>query len=168
MTNYKLFIPLLIVLCVSNAGVFAQTMPKGDLLPAAKEEKVTLTPLDEETHPPLKLSPDKSELLRLSRDAVSVVVGNPAHVTVMLDTPQLAVVVPRSPGATHFSVLDKDGNIIMQRHVIVAAPRKNYVRIRRSCGNVAQGKDCQPTSVYFCPDMCHEIGNGTEGSGSGQ
>ena len=103
--------------------------------------------------------PDKSELVPLDGDATSVVVGNPAHIGVMLDTPRLAVVIPRTAGATYFTVLGKDGNVIMQRHVIVAAPKKNYVRVRRSCGNAPAGTACQPTSVYFCPDMCHEIGS---------
>lgn len=115
--------------------------------------------LDSETHPTLNLMPDKSELVRLDREASSIVVGNSSHVSVLLDAPRLAVVIPRSPGATYFTVLDKDGNVIMQRHVIVAAPKKNYVRVRRSCAGENAGK-CQPTSVYFCPDMCHEIGSG--------
>ena len=116
--------------------------------------------LDGETHPALKMTPDKSELVRLDREAASVVVGNPAQIAVMLDAPRLAVVIPRAPGATYFTVLDRDGNVIMQRHVIVASPKKNYVRVRRSC-NAASGTSCQPTSVYFCPDMCHEVSAAT-------
>lgn len=43
----------------------------------------------------------------------------------------------------------------MQRHVIVASPQEKYVRIRRSC---ASGEDgCQATSMFYCPDMCHEV-----------
>lgn len=115
--------------------------------------------LDGETHPALKMTPDKSELVRLDREAASVMVGNATQIAVLLDTPRLAVVIPRAPGATHFTVLDKDGNVIMQRHVLVASPKENYVRVRRSCGNVtgAAARNCQPTSVYFCPDMCHEV-----------
>jgi hypothetical protein len=94
-------------------------------------------------------------------------VGNPAQIAVMLDSPRLAVVIPRAPGATYFTVLDKDGNVIMQRHVIVASPKKNYVRVRRSCANAASGSDCQPTSVYFCPDMCHEVSTAAGGSDQG-
>jgi Flp pilus assembly secretin CpaC len=169
MTKSKLLAPVIIALCICSAAVFAQTMPKGDLIPpeSTKQETaaVASTQVDEETHPPLNLTPDKSELVRLSRDAVSVVVGNPAHATVLLDTPRLAVIVPRSAGATHFSALDKDGNVIMQRHIIVASPNKNYVRIRRSCGNATQNRDCKPTSVYFCPDMCHEISDEAQAGG---
>ncbi len=107
------------------------------------------------THPMLRLTPEKSELVRLDRNAISVIVGNPAHLSVLLDTPNTLVLVPRVAGATHFTVLDAAGEIVMQRHVVVASPKKNYVRVRRSCANGAEG--CRATSVYFCPDICHEI-----------
>jgi len=142
--------------------------PSADLMPPTSGSAAVTpgTDLDSETHPPLNLTPDKSELVRLDREAASVVVGNPGKITVMLDTPKLAVIIPRGPGATYFTVLDKDSNVIMQRHVIVASPKKNYVRVRRSCGNAAQGTACTPTSVYYCPDMCHEVGSAGDGDGS--
>lgn len=107
------------------------------------------------THPILRLTPDKSEIVRLDKEAASVIVGNPTHVSVLLDTANTLVVVPRAPGASHFTVVGKDGSVLMQRHVIVGAAKEQYVRIRRSCG--AGDTGCEPTSVYFCPDMCHEV-----------
>lgn len=165
-----------IMLAALPAASFAQTAkkpPQADLMPpvgaATTTEASPKTSVDPnlETHPSLNLSPDKSELVRLPREASSVIVGNPGHITVLLDTPKLAVVIPRNPGATYFSILDKNGDVIMQRHVIVAAPKKNYVRVRRSCGNAGSGVACKPTSVYFCPDMCHEIGASGEGGAGG-
>lgn len=138
------------------------TLPAGgDLMPpvTARSASSPSESLNAETHPTLNLTPDKSELVNLDRDATSVVIGSPDQIGVMLDTPRLAVVIPRKPGATYFTVLDKDGKVIMQRHVIVAAPKRNYVRVRRSCANATDGKACAPTSVYFCPDMCHEVTN---------
>lgn len=118
------------------------------------------------THPTLHMTPDKSELVRLPRDAGTIVVGNPAHVNVIADSSRTLVVVPRLPGATYFTVLDKHGDILMQRHVIVASPRTNYVRVRRTCTDDAKG--CRNTSVFYCPDMCHEIlMGGEDDSGDG-
>lgn len=146
------------IICSPQLG-HAQSNLKDDLMPPVTSQSAeNLQKLDGETHPVLNLSPDKSELVPLDRDAHSVIIGNSSHVTVLLDTPKLAVVIPRLAGATYFTILDKDGKTIMQRHVVVSAPKKNYVRIRRSCGNVPDGTDCKPQSVYFCPDMCHEIG----------
>jgi len=107
------------------------------------------------THPMMRLSQDKSEMITLNKDAASVVVGNPNHVSVLLDTPRTLVVVPRTTGASHFTVIGKEGTVLMQRHVIVGGPKDDYVRIRRSCDS--NDRNCQPTSTYFCPDVCHEI-----------
>ena len=112
------------------------------------------------THPILRLTQDKSEMVRLDQEAASVIVGNPNHVSVLLDTPETLVVVPRAAGASHFTVIGKDGSVLMQRHVIVGAAKDQYVRIRRSCSDGDRG--CQPTSVYFCPDMCHEVQENTQ------
>jgi Flp pilus assembly secretin CpaC len=167
----QLFILPAVLLLGAALTLGAQAQPTAqpaqDLMPPVTTQSAA-TPtetLDSETHPALNLTPDKSELVRLDREASSIVVGNPNHISVLLDAPRLAVVIPRSPGATYFTALDKDGNVIMQRHVIVAAPKKNYVRVRRSCSGSDDGSNCQPTSVYFCPDMCHEIGSG-EGAGA--
>lgn len=109
------------------------------------------------THPLIRLTPDKSEIIRLPEPVQSLLVGNPSHLNVLMDSARTLVLVPREPGATHFTALNRDGEIIMQRHVIVGSPKEDYVRIRRSCIN-AGGGDCETTSVYYCPGMCHPVG----------
>ena len=121
---------------------------------AADESTHALAP-EEATHPALRLTPDKSEMLRLSTDAASIVIGNESNIQILMDSPKRLIVVPREPGATFFTILDKDGNIIMQRHAIVASPKDKYVRIRRSCRTAGAG--CEETSIYYCPGMCHDV-----------
>lgn len=116
----------------------------------------TARPDGVDTHPALQLTPDKSELVRLDRDAGSVIVGNPDHLGVLMDNRRLLILVPREPGATYLTVLDSAGDVVMQRHVIVVSPKENYIRIRRSCASGDRG--CEPTSVYYCPGMCHPVG----------
>lgn len=108
------------------------------------------------THTAIRLTPDKSELLRLDKPAATVIVGNPLHLSVLADSVNTLILVAKAPGATHFTALDQDGEVIMARHVIVAAPQKKYMRIRRSCAT-AGDNECLNTQVYYCPDMCHEI-----------
>lgn len=105
------------------------------------------------THPPLHLTPDRSEILELDTAVGSIVLGNPSHANILADSATRLIIVPRMQGATHMTILDQKGNVIMQRNIVVAAERKNYVRIRRGCTTT----ECQPTSVYYCPDNCHEI-----------
>lgn len=124
----------------------------------------TTEPQSQDTHPMIRITPDKSELVRLEKDASSIIVGNPDHLGVLMDNRRLLILVPRAPGATYMTVLDSAGNVIMQRHVIVASPKSDYIRIRRSCAG--QGNECQETSVYYCPGMCHPVGLVTsQGSG---
>ena len=146
-----------LLLGISTAVVAQETPPpqSPDILPVKSAEDASVK-LDEAnpTHPAIKLTPDKSELVRLERKAASVLLGNPAHLSILPEGPNTLVLVPKAPCATYFTVLDEENKVIMQRHVIVAGPQEKYVRIRKSC---ASSRDCQPTQVYYCPDMCHEI-----------
>lgn len=117
-----------------------------------------------EMHPIIRLTPDKSELIRLDSNATSIIIGNPEHISVVADSANLIVVIPKSPGATHFTVLGENGQIVMQRHVIVASPKKDYLRIKRTCSD--DDENCEGTSVFYCPDMCHEIRSPNQESAS--
>lgn len=180
MTFSKVTTPIILTVFValsfmgSASNALAQELvidahPPIDILPAAQaEERGMNYDAGEHTHPPIKLTPDKSELVRLEKPAGSVIVGNPNHVNILADSATTLVLIPRLPGATHFTVLDKDGIAIMQRHIIVASPKEKYLRVRRSCA-ASDSESCQQTSVFYCPDMCHEIiiGNGEDSSSSG-
>jgi len=159
--KYVLFGFVLLSACALGYGAMAQeaatAQPPVDVLPAATTAEHEIAYDDtSHTHPPVKLTPDKSELIRLDRPAGSIIVGNPNHLSVLADTSKTLVLVARAPGATHFTVLDQKGAVLMQRHVIVASPKKNYLRIRRSCAGEDE-EACQRTSVFYCPDMCHEV-----------
>ncbi|MFP4464423.1 MAG: pilus assembly protein N-terminal domain-containing protein [Alphaproteobacteria bacterium] len=142
-----------------SSSTYAQERNKpefADILPVitTAEDPGAALPSDT-THQAIRLTPDKSEILRLDTNAKSVIIGNPAHLSILADTSRTLILVPKAPGATHFSILDNESNIIMQRHAIIAAPTTDYIRIRKTC---ASGEDgCTKTSVYYCPDMCHEI-----------
>ncbi len=109
----------------------------------------------DETHPPLRLTPDKSEIINLDRNVARVIIGNDTHINILTDTTRRMVVTPRAPGATHFMLLGDDGEILMSRHVIVAAPKQQYLRVRQPCPDGVL--NCRPTRVFYCPGMCHEI-----------
>lgn len=113
-------------------------------------------PTSGDTHPTLKLTPDKSEMIRLDADATSVIIGSGEHLGAVAESSRLIVLVPRLPGATYLTILDAQGKVLMQRHVLVDAPKEKYVRIRRTCNTDAAG--CEATTVYYCPDMCHRVG----------
>lgn len=104
----------------------------------------------------IRLTPDNTKVVRLDQDAVSVVVANPVHASVVLDSPRLLIVMPREPGTTSFTVLNEKGDTILERTVIVTSTaKKKYVRVRRSCD--ASDSTCVKDSYFFCPDGCYEV-----------
>lgn len=106
---------------------------------------------------PLRISSDKPEIIQLDRDAVNVLVGSDETLRAVPDTNRQIILIPKKPGATFFRAIDADGKVIMQRHVIVGAVEKGnkYIRIRRACAG--DDAKCKEFSVYYCPDMCHEV-----------
>lgn len=157
---------LVLTLCFAANVAKAQDSTNNvvDILPAKSVSDKTLLNEDgEDTHPPIRLTPDKSELIRLDKEAGTIIIGNPDHLSVLADSAKTLVLVPRMPGATYITVLDRQGEVLMQRHAIVAAPKEKYIRIRRSCTN-SDDKNCHETRVYYCPDMCHEVNVVSEGS----
>lgn len=169
-----------LTLCVASLALIASAMPvfaqetAPEAVPADSGALVEILPAkslsgempyvneDEATHPPMRLTPDKSELIRLDTEAGTVIIGNPAHLSVMAESAKTLVLIPKEIGATYLLIMDRKGETLMQRHVIVGSPKEKYVRIRKSCAN-SKDDACQATQVYYCPDMCHEIaGSGGE------
>ncbi len=149
------------------------------LMPSISSEEVIDAEVGFEidaTHPPIRVTPDKAEMVRLERDATTVIVGNPVHASVMVENKNLLVIVPKRPGATYFTVMDSNKQIIMQRHIIVAAPKEKYIRLHRNCNTPAMSGEaqydlgeCYWMSVYYCPEgeQCHEIYFHEEEGGEG-
>jgi Flp pilus assembly secretin CpaC len=141
-----------------SAGETADTPAEGVAVPAAPLTPVVpaaVTQADAEEDPPIRMGLDKAEIIKLDRDVVNVLVGSDKNLRVVPDTNRTLVLIPKQPGSTYFKALDNEGHVIMQRHVIIGSPKSDYIRIRRACVNGAEG--CRQYSVYYCPDMCHEV-----------
>ncbi|OFW88283.1 MAG: hypothetical protein A3B66_10520 [Alphaproteobacteria bacterium RIFCSPHIGHO2_02_FULL_46_13] len=166
----------------NGVSSFANIEPAaGDAMLPAKVSEADLTnapvvpaiPTDTTTdaaeEAPLRISSDKPEVVKLDRDAVNVLVGSDETLRAVPDTNRTIVLIPKKPGATYFKAIDADGKVIMQRHVIVGAVEKGnqYIRIRRACAG--DDSKCKEFSVYYCPDMCHEVNvvQGSDANSSG-
>lgn len=113
----------------------------------------------------IRLTPDRTHVLRLDQDAASVVVTNPAHATIALDSPRLLVIMPRMPGATSFTVLNAKGETVMTRDIIVSGAARQYVRVRKSC--TTDDPTCVSNSYFYCPDGCYEVNPVAPSEGAG-
>jgi len=132
-----------------------------DSVPAIDEKDIIDAPPIADLKPseqemaPLRITPDKPEIVTLSREAANVLVGSDEHLRAIPDTNRTIILIPKKPGATYFKALDANGNTIMQRHVIIGAAKSEYIRIRRACANGEDG--CKQYSLFYCPDACHEV-----------
>ncbi len=158
---FKILISLpLSLMCIYAAFLSVAQAQTGalDIVPPKSQEGGASESISFGVFPDLFLTPDKPEILLLEQDVSNIIVGNTAHLSVSPDTPRRLILVPRQPGSTFLRLLAEDGSTIMERHIIIAAPKKkeNYVRVRRSCLN--GDDDCQEYSMYYCPNMCHELG----------
>ncbi len=141
-----------------------------DIVPSLRDKELSaVSPVNSEDGnaaeiTPLRISPDKPEVIQLDREAVNILVGSEQHLRVVPDTNRTIVLIPKQPGSTYFKALDAEGKVIMQRHVIIGAPKSNYIRIRRACPT--GDSDCKPYSIYYCPDMCHEVSVAGQKTGS--
>ena len=153
----KYFIGFVVTCFLSAGGLgFVTAFADGSVDSHSKTHKISQTT-------DIRLTPDKSEIVRLESDAASVIVTNPEHAVVQLESPRLLLVMPRQPGTTAFTVLDKNGKVVMQRNIIVSAAQPRYVRVRRVCGQ--QDQNCVPSAYYYCPDGCYEV-NPVAGDGA--
>ncbi len=110
------------------------------------------------------LTPKESKMLDLDQAVGSVIVANPAHASVFMDTPQKIVIMPGQPGATDFTLLNQAGDEILTRTIVVTERDTPLIRVRQICN----GDDCVGDTVYYCPDICHAVaptGGGEDGEG---
>lgn len=148
MKTKAVLLTLSLILVISTSAVAANASSGKSVLRILKEFK------NNRTNAPIRLTSNKNKLIRLERDASSVVVNNPNHASVMLDTPRLLIIVPHQPGATSFTVLDENGETIIEKDVIITNVQPKYVRIRRMCGD---SQNCEANSYFYCPDGCYEV-----------
>lgn len=100
----------------------------------------------------LRLATGQSKTVKLNQDAASVIVANPSHATVFLDSPRQLIVIPRAVGATNFKVLNRNGDVILNQSVVINdTDDEAYVRVTRICGGAS---NCLPVTTYYCPDNC--------------
>jgi hypothetical protein len=101
----------------------------------------------------LCLEPSKAEIIRTTRRARVVVVGNPEVANAFAASDEAIVVTARTLGSTNLIALDEDGEEIVRTDIQVAfpppAPRKQ-VRVRSLGGSDRRGSG-ELVRNYVCP-----------------
>ena len=90
---------------------------------------------------------DRAKIFRVSRPASTIIIGNPAIADATVQDERTLVLTGRSFGVTNIIILDKDGEPIVDRTVVVRGHETNTVRIyrRSSRETYACAPVCEPT-----------------------
>jgi Flp pilus assembly secretin CpaC len=85
---------------------------------------------------------DQSQLLRLSKPATEIIVGNPSIADVSVQSGNLLVITGKTFGITNIIALDADRNVIQDQRVIVKRDEGKVVNLLR--GTERQSYNCSP------------------------
>ena len=79
----------------------------------------------------ISITVNKAHIIRLDKDAASVLVGDPRLARWNLDSPRRIFVRGRVPGETNLYILDSDGNEILSADLIVVPNQDRHVTVNR-------------------------------------
>ena len=85
---------------------------------------------------------DQAQILKLPDQVGTIVVGNPLIADISVQTGGMLVVTGKGYGRTNIVVLDRSGNVLMDKLVQVQGPRDNVVVVYR--GVERESYSCAP------------------------
>lgn len=85
---------------------------------------------------------DQATLIRLPERIATLVVGNPLIADVTLQPGGMMVVTGKGYGATNVIALDRGGQVLFERRILVAGPADNLVTVYR--GVERESYSCNP------------------------
>jgi hypothetical protein len=91
----------------------------------------------------LNLNWREARVVKLSKPATSVVIGDPTVADVTLETPQTVVIFGKTPGETNLLVLSGDQELLLDWPVIVSPISARHVSVLNAVGTEA------PTEVLY-------------------
>ena len=101
----------------------------------------------DEERPALTVTVDRASVVRIAKEADTIIVGNPAILDATIQDARTLVLTGRSFGITNLIVLDTDGDPVVEETIVVKAHEANSVRIYRRAvrETVACSPVCEPT-----------------------
>ena len=103
--------------------------------------------IDSSPNNPVIVTVDRAKLFRVGKPAATVIIGNPAIADATVEDERTLVLTGRSFGVTNIMILTEDGELIVDRTVVVRGHEANTVRIyrRASRETFACAPICEPT-----------------------
>jgi Flp pilus assembly secretin CpaC len=85
---------------------------------------------------------DQAKLIRLPERAATIVVGNPLVADITLQPGGVIIVTGKSYGATNFVAMDRNGEVLVDRIILVEGPADRVVTVYR--GIERESYSCMP------------------------
>ncbi len=95
-----------------------------------------------ESAAPVVVTIDRAKVLRISRPADTIIIGNPAIADATIQDSQTLILTGRSFGVTNIIILDEEGLPIVDETIVVQGHESNTVRIYRR--SIRQTMACSP------------------------
>lgn len=94
----------------------------------------------------LSVAVDHARILRIPREAGSVIIGNPSIADITIHDARTLVLTGRSYGNTNLVVLDGDGEVVLDDTVTVSSNEEKSVRIYRQAARTtfSCSPNCEP------------------------
>ncbi len=100
---------------------------------------------------PLQIVANKATILRLTKPAQQVIIGDPRIFDATAETRTMLVLFGRTPGETNLIVLDSQNREILSIPVLVTSENDRHISI------VSAGKSGHAEVVYNCDDRCVRV-----------
>src|SRR5712672_681412 len=85
---------------------------------------------------------DQAKLVKLPAKVATIVVGNPLIADVTLQSGGIVVVTGKGYGATNFIAMDRSGDVLVDRQIMVEGPTERLVTVYR--GVERESYSCAP------------------------
>jgi Flp pilus assembly secretin CpaC len=118
---YFLLRSLAIAILLVPASAFAAPAPTGGAIP---------------------VNIDQAKLIRLPERVATIVVGNPLVADITLQPGGVIIVTGKSYGATNFVAMDRNGEVLVDRIIVVESPADRIVTVYR--GIERESYSCMP------------------------
>ena len=91
---------------------------------------------------PIAVNMDQSKLIRLPERAATIVIGNPLVADITLQPGGIIIVTGKSYGATNFVAMDRNGEVLLDRIILVESAADPIVTVYR--GIERESYSCMP------------------------
>jgi hypothetical protein len=91
---------------------------------------------------PIAVNMDQSKLIRLPDRAATIVIGNPLVADITLQPGGIIIVTGKSYGATNFVAMDRNGEVLLDRIILVESAADPIVTVYR--GIERESYSCMP------------------------